>query len=60
VEAQESRKFQNDGGTDEPGRPHQQSAPTRDEAIQQAEVGSALARAIEDEELMLDEDGLGN
>jgi len=48
VEAQESRRFQNDGGTDQAGRPHQQSAPTGDEAVRKAERGSALARAIED------------
>ena len=48
VEAQESRRFQNDGGTDQAGRPHQQSAPTGDEAVRKAEMGSALARAIED------------
>ncbi len=48
VEAQESRRFQNDGGTDQAGRPYQQSAPTGDEAVGKAEMGSALARAIED------------
>ena len=48
VEAQESRRFQNDGGMDQAGRPHQQSAPTGDEAVRKAERGSALARAIED------------
>ena len=48
VEAQESRRFQNDGGTDQAGRPYQQSAPTGDEAVGKAERGSALARAIED------------
>src|SRR6266699_5107701 len=48
VEAKESRRFQNDGGTDQAGRTHQQSAPTGDEAVRKAERGSALARAIED------------
>src|SRR6266581_945997 len=48
VEAQASRRFQNDGGTDQAGRRHQQSAPTGDEAVRKAEMGSALARAIED------------
>jgi hypothetical protein len=58
VEAQESRRFQNDGRTDQAGRPHQQSAATGNEAIREAEMGSALARAIEDEQLMFKEDGL--
>jgi hypothetical protein len=59
VEAQESRRFQNDGGTDQAGRPHQQSAPTGDEAIREAEIGGALAGAMEDQELMFEEHGLG-
>jgi len=59
VEAQESRSFQNDGRTDQAGRPHPQSAPTGDEAVRKAEMGSALARAIEDQELMFEEHGLG-
>jgi hypothetical protein len=58
MEAQEIRRFQNDGRTDQPGRPYKQSAPTDDEAIREAEIGSALARAIEDQQLMFDEDGL--
>ena len=42
------------------GRAQEQSAATGDHAIRQAEVGSALAGAIEDEHLMFDEEGLGN
>src|SRR5437764_14482474 len=48
VKAQESRRFQNDGGTDQAGWPHQQSARTGEDAVRKAERGSALARAIED------------
>jgi len=59
VEAQESRRFQNDGRTDQPGRPHKQSAPTGDDTIREAEIGSTLARAIEDQQLVFDEDGFG-
>jgi hypothetical protein len=33
---------------------------TGDDAIREAEIGSELARAIEDQQLMFDEDGLGN
>jgi hypothetical protein len=50
--------FQNDGRTDQSGWPYKQSAPTGDEAIREAEIGSALARAIEDEQLMSHENGL--
>ena len=60
VKVQKGRRLQHDGRTDEPGRSHKQSAPAGDEAIRKAEIGSALARAIEDQELLFDEDGLGN
>ena len=60
MEAQESRRFQNNSRTDQPGRPHKQGAPAGDDAIREAEIRSALARAIEDQQLMFDEDGLGN
>ena len=33
VKVQKGRRFQNDGRTDQPGRPHKQSAPTGDDAI---------------------------
>jgi hypothetical protein len=48
VKVQKGRRLQNNGRTDQPGRSHKQSAPTGDEAIREAEIGSALARAIED------------
>jgi hypothetical protein len=60
VKVQKGRRLQNNGRTDQPGRSHKQSAPAGDEAIRKAEIGSALARAIEDQQLMFDEDGLGN
>jgi ketosteroid isomerase-like protein len=43
-----------------PGRPHKQSAPTSDDAVPWTEIGGAVARAIEDQRLMLGEDGLSN
>ena len=57
---QKGRRLQHDGRTDQPGRPHEQGAPAGDEAIRKAEIGSALTRAIEDQQLMFDKDGLGN
>ena len=60
VKVQKGRRLQSDGQTEQPGRPHKQSAPTGDDAIRQAKIGSALARAIEDQQLMFDENGLGN
>ena len=60
VKVQEGRRFQNHGRAAQPGRLQEQSAPTGDEAIREAEMGSALAGAIEDEQLMFDQEGLGN
>ena len=60
MKVQERRGLQNDGRTDQPARPHKQSAPTGDDAIREAEIWSAPTRAIEDQQLMFDEDGLGN
>ena len=34
VKVQKGRRLQNDGRTDQPGRPHKESAPTGDDAIQ--------------------------
>ena len=60
VKAQESRRLQNKGRTDQPGRLNEQRALTGDEAIREEEIGGALAGAMEDQELMFDEEGLGN
>ena len=60
VKVQKGRRLQNDGRTDQPGRPHKYSAATGNDAIREMQIGSALARAIEDQQLMFDEDGLGN
>jgi hypothetical protein len=59
VKVQEGRRLYHDGRTDPPGRPYKQSAPAGDEPIREAEVGSAVAGAIEDQQLMFDEEGLG-
>jgi hypothetical protein len=60
VKVQKGRRLQNDGRTEQPGRPHKESAPTGDDAIGKAEIRSALARAMEDQQLMFNQDGLGN
>jgi hypothetical protein len=54
------RWFQNDGRTDQPGRADEQSAPTGDDGVRWTKIGSALARTIEDQQLMLGEGGFGN
>jgi hypothetical protein len=60
VKVQQGRRLQSDGRTDQPGGSQEQGAPTSDDAIREAEVGSALAGAIEDQQLMFDEERLGN
>ena len=55
MEAQQGRRFQNDGGADQTARPHEKRADAGDEPVSLAEVGGASAGAIEDQELLLDE-----
>jgi len=59
MEAQERGAFQDDGGTDQPSRA-QAACTRRDEALSEAEVGGPFPRAIEDQQLRLDENGLGH
>ena len=58
--AQERGGFQDDGGTDQPARANEQGAHVGDEAVSEAEVGGTFPGAIENQQLVLDEDGLGH
>ena len=60
MEAQERGGFQDDGGTDQPARADEQRAHAGDEAFSEAEVGGPFPGAIEDQQLLLDENGLGH
>ena len=60
VKVQEGRRLYHDGRADPPGGPHKQGAPTGKEAIRKAEVGSAVAGTIENQQLMFDEEGFGH
>ena len=60
MEAQKRRGFQDDGGTDQPARAHEERARTGDHAISEAEVGGTAPGAIENQQLLLDEYGLGH
>jgi len=57
---QQSGRLQNDGGTKDTRRAHEQRAQTGDEPIHGTQVGCTLAPAIEDEQLILDEPGFGD
>ena len=52
--------LQNDGGTEDACRAHEKGEQAGGKAIRDAQVGSTLAPAIEDEQLMPDQRGLGN
>ena len=59
MEAQERRGFQDDGGSDQPARAHEQRTHAGDHPIREAEVGGTSPGAIENQQLLLDEYGLG-
>src|SRR5712692_3565635 len=60
MEAQERGGFQDDGGTDQPARAHEQRTHAGDHPISETEVGGTSPGAIENEQLLLDEYGLGH
>ena len=62
VKVQKGRRLQNDGRTDQPGRTHHQERHPAGNDVRSTGgwVKRSLARAIEDQQLMFDEDGLGN
>jgi len=60
VEVQQRGWLQDDGGTQNACRAHEKGAQTGDETLCGAQVGSTLAGAIEDAELMFDEQRFGN
>ena len=54
VKVQEGRRLQHDSRADPPGGPHEKGTPTSEDAIREAEVRSALAGAMEDQQLMFE------
>jgi hypothetical protein len=60
VEVQQSARLQNDGGTKNTCRAHEQRAQAGDDPIGGAQVGRTLAPAIEDEQLMPDQHGFSD
>jgi hypothetical protein len=57
---QQSGRLQNDGGTNDTCRAHEQGAQAGDDPIRGTQVGRTLAPAIEDEQLMPDQHGFGD
>jgi hypothetical protein len=60
VKVQESRRLQNDRGSDPAAGAHKQCTQTGDQSVRDAKVRGPLAGTIVDQQLVLDEDGLGN
>ena len=60
VDAQKSRGFQHDGRTDQASGANEESTQTGDEAIGKTQIASPLPRAIDDQELLLNQNGLGD
>jgi hypothetical protein len=60
MEAQERGGLQDDGGTDQPARAYEQRAHAGDEAISESEVGGTFLGAIQNQQLVPDENGLGH
>jgi len=60
VEMQQSGRLQNDGGTKDTCRAHEQRAQTGDDPIRGAQVGCTLAPTIEDQQLMPYQHGFGD
>jgi hypothetical protein len=57
---QQSGRLQNDGGTKETCRAHEQRTQAGDDPIRGTQVGRTLAPAIEDVQLMPDKHGFGD
>src|SRR5262249_23727129 len=57
VEMQQRRGFEHDGGTDKTSLADEKCAYTSDEAVRDAQVGRSLAAAIQDEQLMPEQNG---
>lgn len=60
MKAQQGGRFENDCRTDQAGGPDEKSAQTGYQAVGCAEIGCSLPGSIEDEELVFDENGLGD
>jgi len=60
MEAQERGGLQDDRGTDQPARAHEERTRASNNAISQTEVGATFPGPIEDQQRLLDEQGLGH
>jgi hypothetical protein len=60
MRVQQSGWFEDDRGTDQPARAHEDRTQAGDHAIGGTEIGRPFSRPIEDQQLVLDEHGFGH
>jgi hypothetical protein len=60
VQVEQGGGLQNDGGTEDARRPHEQGAQAGDDPIRGTQVGSTLAATIEDQQLMPEQHRFGH
>ena len=60
MEPQERGGFQDDRGTDQPARAHEEPTYSSDDAIRETEIGCTFSGTIEDQQLLLGEYGFGH
>jgi hypothetical protein len=60
MKAQERGGLQDNRGTDQPTRAHEERTQASDDAIDNAEIWRPFPRPIEDEQLLLEEHGFGD
>jgi hypothetical protein len=60
MKAQERGGLQNDRGTDQPPRMHEERTDASSDAISDAEIWCPFSRPIEDQQLLLEEHGFRN
>ena len=60
MEIHERRRLEDDRGTDQPARAHEERTEARDDAIEDKQAGRPLSGTVENEQLVLDEHGFGD
>ena len=60
MEVQDRRRFQHDRRADHAGRTHEERTHTGEDPIRRSEVRRTLTGAIQDQELLLDQERLGD
>ena len=57
MKTQERCRFEHDRGTDQSARAHEERTHAGDHAVREAEIGRPVPSTIQDQKLLLDQDG---